>query len=244
MEDDIRDPLLSSDKDDFQINPDIDKEISQKMRNGFIAKVFGIIFYQICITAIIVLLGLFSNSFKSILLKSTALYIIFSIATIVLVLLPLCIRDAFTRVPLNYIILTLFTISYSYLIAVLTCLYTPQSVLTTLFLTLVIVGSLVLYAMKTKEDFSTMGGMLCVFLVLLILSSLILILIPIPFLYLIYNILGLILFSFYLIFDVQLLVGDRKNKFTEDDYILAAMNIYLDIVYIFVKLLQMFGDRN
>ena len=243
-EEDIREPFLSSDKDDFQIDSDIDKQISQKMRSGFIVKVFGIIFYQICITAIVISLGLFNNSFTNILLKSSALYITCFISTFVLVLLPLCVPGAFNKVPLNYIILTLFTLSYSYLLAVLTCLYKPQSVLTTLFLTLVVVGALILYAMKTKEDFSTCGGMLCVFLILLILSSLILIFIPVPFLYLIYNILGLVLFSFYLIFDVQLLMGDRKVKFTEDDYILAAMSIYLDIVYIFVKLLQLFGDHN
>ena len=244
MEDDLREPFLSDDKDDFQIDSDIDKEIKQKMRNGFITKTFGIIFYQICLTTIIVLFGLFNNTFKNILLTSTFLYITSFITAIVLVLLPLCAPDIYKRVPLNYIILTFFTISYSYLIAVFTCLYTPQSVLTTLFLALVIVGSLILYTMKAKEDFTTMGGILCVFLALLILSSLILILIPVPFLYLIYNILGLVLFSFYLIFDVQLLVGDKKMKLTEDDYILAAINIYLDVVYIFVKLLQMCGDNN
>ena len=38
------------------------------------------------------------------------------------------------------------------------------------------------------------------------------------------------IFCIYLIYDVQLVIGDRGRKFSEDDYILAAVNIYLDIV--------------
>jgi FtsH-binding integral membrane protein len=52
------------------------------------------------------------------------------------------------------------------------------------------------------------------------------------------------IFSLYLIYDVQLVAGDKQKKFSEDDYILAALNIYLDIIGIFIQLLQFFGTRN
>ena len=187
--------------------------------------------------------GLFNSTFKHLLLTTTSLYIICIIGTFVLILLPLCFKDIFSRVPTNYIVLTLFTFCFSYIIAVYTCLFRPRSVLVVLILTILIVGVLIIYAISTKKDFTFMGGMLCVSLILLIFSSLILIFFPIPFLQLLYDIIGLIIFSLYLIFDVQLLVGDRGNKFSEDEYILAAMNIYLDIINIFIKLLSIFGER-
>lgn len=240
MIDDVNQPLLDYEKN---LDEDIDKSINQKIRNGFICKVFGIILYQLIITTIVVLFGLFNETFKYLLLKSTALYLICLIASFVLILLPLCYRNVYSSVPQNYIVLTLFTLCFSYLIAAITCVYSPQNVLAVLFLTILIVGALIIYALKTKEDFTVMGGMLCVFLILLIASSLILILIPIPFLYLLYDIAGLIIFSFYIVFDVQLLVGDSSNKFSEDDYILAAMNIYLDVINIFIKLLSLVNRR-
>ena len=35
-----------------------------------------------------------------------------------------------------------------------------------------------------------------------------------------------------------------KKKFSEDDYILAAINIYLDIIAIFIRLLEIIGSKN
>ena len=55
---------------------------------------------------------------------------------------------------------------------------------------------------------------------------------------------GLIIFCIYLIYDVQLLIGNSEKKFSEDDYILAAINIYLDIIAIFIRLLEIIGSKN
>lgn len=242
MIDDAEQPLLDNEKN-IDVDEDLDKEINRKIRNGFISKVLGIIFYQLIITTIVISLALFNNNFKHLLLTSTFLYVISIIATFVIVLLPICYKDVFRSVPTNYILLTIFTLCLSYIVAIFTCQFTPRSVLVILGLTIIIVGGLTIYALTTKNDFTFLGGMLCVCLLTLIFSGLILIFFPIPFLYLLYDIGGLIIFSIYLIFDIQLLVGDRGIKFSEDEYMLAAMNIYLDIINIFIKLLSIFGKR-
>ncbi len=36
---------------------------------------------------------------------------------------------------------------------------------------------------------------------------------------------------------------NKKFKYSEDDYIIAAINIYLDIILIFLKILELFGDK-
>jgi FtsH-binding integral membrane protein len=112
-----------------------------------------------------------------------------------------------------------------------------------LFLTFVTVVTLTIYAWKTKKDFTIAGGTLLVTLVLLIFSSLIFLIIPIPFFNLITLYISLVLFSVYLIYDTQLICGKGRIKFSEDDYILAAINIYLDIVILFVKILSIFGEK-
>ena len=139
--------------------------------------------------------------------------------------------------------MTIFTLSYSWIIAAFTCLYTFSSVMTALFLTFVTVVTLTIYAWKTKEDYSVSGGTLIVSLVLLIFSSLIFALIGPPFFNMIITYLSLILFSVYLIYDTQLVVGKKKNFISTDDYIVGALKIYIDIVTLFIKILLLFGKK-
>lgn len=50
-----------------------------------------------------------------------------------------------------------------------------------------------------------------------------------------------VLFTFFLIYDIQKLMGNRRRAYSPDDYIIASLNIYLDIVQIFLNLLQIIG---
>ncbi|OBS79470.1 hypothetical protein A6R68_18075 [Neotoma lepida] len=45
----------------------------------------------------------------------------------------------------------------------------------------------------------------------------------------------------FLAFDTQLLMGNRRHSLSPEEYIFGALNIYLDIIYIFTFLLQLFG---
>jgi FtsH-binding integral membrane protein len=56
------------------------------------------------------------------------------------------------------------------------------------------------------------------------------------------NIAGVFLFSFYIIYDTQLTIGNKSNKLSEDDYILAVMMLYLDIINLFIYILSFFGN--
>jgi FtsH-binding integral membrane protein len=55
-------------------------------------------------------------------------------------------------------------------------------------------------------------------------------------------------FGFYLIYDTQLIVGGKRYELDYDDYIIGALMIYIDIIALFVELLQIllsiFGNNN
>ena len=239
--DDINEPFLHY-KDDEANDIDDDK-IRQSIRNGFISKVYGILAYQIVITALVVYFAFISSSFQELLLKSTSMYYLCIFVSFFCILLPLCSPNIYQKVPANYIILTIFTLSYGWLIAAVCCLYTFRSVMVAIFLTFVTVFSLSIYALRTQKDFTVCGGTLFTCLVLLIFSTLISIFLPIPLSNLLFTYISLVLFSIYLIYDTQLLIGKGERKFSEDDYILAAINIYLDIIILFLKILQIFGEK-
>lgn len=58
----------------------------------------------------------------------------------------------------------------------------------------------------------------------------------------VYASLGALLFSFYLVFDTQLMIGgNHKLAISPEEYIFAALNLYLDVVNLFLYILALVG---
>jgi len=55
--------------------------------------------------------------------------------------------------------------------------------------------------------------------------------------------LGALLFCAYIVYDTQLIVGGNKRQMDTRDYVLAAITLYLDIVNLFMKLVELSDDR-
>ena len=223
---------------------EIDKEIQQNIREGFIAKVYGILACQLLLLFLIVLLGFINSTFHELLLTSKFIYILTFILFIMCILIIIFNPSLLQKVPINYIILFIFTFSYSWWIALYTINFSPSIVLISIFLTLVTVVTLTIYAQMTKNDFSVIGGILINSFVLLFSCSLVLIFVDISLFNVIMVFFGLIIFSLYLLFDVQLVIGKGQIKYGEDDYIFAALNLYIDIIGIFVRILELVGNNN
>ena len=59
----------------------------------------------------------------------------------------------------------------------------------------------------------------------------------------VYSSLGALLFSFYLVFDVQLMIGgNHKYSISPEEYVFAALNIYLDVINLFTYILSIIGS--
>ncbi|KAG8508417.1 Protein lifeguard 2, partial [Galemys pyrenaicus] len=102
---------------------------------------------------------------------------------------------------------------------------------------------LTLFALQTKWDFTLLNGALFVLLCVLIIYGILLLFIQSYWLHLIYAGLGTVLFSLYLVMDIQLMVGGRHHHsdLNPEEYIFAALNIYLDIINLFLFILQLIG---
>ena len=53
--------------------------------------------------------------------------------------------------------------------------------------------------------------------------------------------LGILVYSLYIVIDTQLIIGQLGLRYNIDDYCLAALNLYIDIIYLFLKILQLIG---
>lgn len=101
---------------------------------------------------------------------------------------------------------------------------------------------LTIFALQTKYDFTVMGGILFVSLILLIVFSFIAIFIPGKITTLIFSSIGALLFSFYLVYDTQMMMGGtHKYSISPEEYIFAALALFLDIINIFIYILSIIG---
>ena len=55
--------------------------------------------------------------------------------------------------------------------------------------------------------------------------------------------LAVICYGIFLVYDTQLIIGTKRHKIGYDDYILGTVSLYIDIVGLFVYLLQIIGKK-
>ncbi|CBZ54954.1 Os03g0795800 protein, related [Neospora caninum Liverpool] len=219
---------------------EIDERIfTKEIRQGFIRKVYTIIALQLITTAAVTALFLFVDPVRAWFLTHGQPVIIAAGVVLLVTSIPLvCCEGASRRFPFNYLLLCVFTLAESVLVAAVTAHYSEKTVLIAVAGTAVITVGLSLFACQVKYDFTSWVGVLFIFALNLMIFGLFCIFLP-KWAQVLYSSLALLLFSIYLVVDTQLIVGRGKLRLSEDDYIVAALMIYVDIITIFLHLLRL-----
>ena len=157
----------------------------------------------------------------------------------------MCCPSISRKSPINYIILSLLTLCISYLVSYITIFYTIESVFLAFGMTFFITFTLSIYACQTKYDYTDKGGYLLSVLIGIIIFSFLNIFLNSNILQSFISAISAILFSCYIVYDTQLIVGgNHKYQIEKDEYVFAAITLYLDIINLFISLLQLFGKKN
>ena len=227
-----------------------ERNYSEMARMGFIRKVYGILAAQLVLTFGLVCL-VFIPSFMDFLKNnvSTALIIFYvAMALSFVTLIPLaCFKSLSRTVPINYILLFIFTLCEAYMV-MLCCASVAeenmQIVFSAMALTAAVTVALTIYAFTTKTDFTWCGGILFSCVCILIVTGLLGCCFGFGKFYkILYSAAGVFVYSIYLIYDTQLISGKFGEAFEIDDYVLAAVNVYLDIINLFLYILSLFGNK-
>ena len=141
------------------------------------------------------------------------------------------------RVPHNYILLTIFTLAQAYSGAQLASSFTVATVVQCMFLTAVMLSTIAVYALLTKTDFTTKWAVIHSYGVSL-LTYMALSLFWELRMSVFFSLIGIMLASVYLIFDIQLICLGKHSSIKPDDYILGAITLYLDVLLVFTALLK------
>ncbi|XP_037946528.1 protein lifeguard 1-like isoform X3 [Teleopsis dalmanni] len=214
----------------------------QSIRKGFIRKVYMILMGQLLVTFGFVALFVFHKPTQQFVQRNPALFWVALAVLLVTMIAMACCEGVRRKTPMNFIFLTLFTLAESFLLGVSASRYESQEVLMAVGITAAVCLALTLFAMQTKYDFTMCGGVLLVAMVVFLIFGIVAIFVPGKIMTLVYASCGALLFSIYLVYDTQLMMGgEHKYSISPEEYIFAALNLYLDIVNIFMYILTIIG---
>ncbi|PKA54854.1 BI1-like protein [Apostasia shenzhenica] len=229
-----------------RISKDVDLEAGElypglsagenELRWGFVRKVYGILAAQIVLTTAVSAATVFYVPINNLLSGSPGL-------AFVLAFLPLLLMCPLYQYqqkhPLNFVLLGLFTVSLSLSVGVACANTKGRIVLEALVLTSGVILSLTGYtfwASKKGKDFSYLGPILFAGLTILLLTSFIQILFPLGSTSVaVFGGLGALVFSAFLVYDTDNLI----KRYTYDEYIWASVVLYLDILNLFLSILNL-----
>lgn len=211
---------------------------SKKDRNKFILKTF-IYFGTLLLSNLISII-----TFKTITFKNYELFEFFYIINIICLMycsiIPICYTNVYISSPSKYIHYLLFLESSSYLLGAISYKYNDKLLLTSSSVTGLTVAGLFCYTYITETDFTRyidyfLGFFMCILftglLNIFFNNSLINIFIIGSF---------CLLFTFFIMIDLQMITAKKHimYSYSTNDYIFAAISLYLDVINMFLYLLQ------
>lgn len=219
---------------------------------GFVRKVYSILCVQLLITTVIAV-PVMQIPQEWILRNLPVFYAVMALQ-IVCMCAMVCCAETLRHYPQNYGFLFVFTATEGVLIGMICSGYTGPSVAMAAGTTVLIFAMLTAYAWKTENDFTGMGPYMVAALLCLLSMSLIFGLMSlfisdpavVNAMNFAYCGCGALIFSMYIVFDTQKMIGEwggHKRQFDVDDYCWAALNLYLDVINLFLYILRMMGDK-
>jgi FtsH-binding integral membrane protein len=203
-------------------------------RKTFVQKMYAIVLGELLLSTLFTIITVNSTSIDTWMGTypeiALSMFILICIVTFLIFCIPFIVRME----PTNYLILGVFTIAQMYIIAYICSVMTTSIVLVTVFMVDFFIAGLTVYVFTMKTDFSTLIGSAW----MLGFSSL-------PFLsYIIfdqtyiYEMLACwvctFLIGFYFVYDSSQIVNRRQYELSDEDFILGALHIYIDVIFIFI----------
>lgn len=221
-------------------------QLSTEVSNNFVRKVILNMIGGIFITTLVPIYVFFFN--QELLYTLASYFKIIGIAELALVF--------FLSLGINKISSTtarllffLYSLMNGVLFSSLAFIFYPESILYTLAVTLVMFIVIAIYGYTTKEDLTKYSKFLMTGLITIIIISLFNFFFNLPTLYWIGTILGVVVFSGLIAYDINRIkyiayeMADGDEEVIEKMGIIGALNLYLDFINLFLYLLRIFGKK-
>ncbi|TRZ18989.1 hypothetical protein HGM15179_008121 [Zosterops borbonicus] len=200
----------SSIEDDFNYGSNV-ASASVHIRMAFLRKVYSILSVQVLLTTVTSAVFLYSAGVQAFVHERPALLLISGFGSLAVIVALTLYRH---QHPVNLYLLFGFTLLEALTVAITVTFYDVSVVLQAFILTTAVFLGLTAYTLQSKRDFSKFGAGETIELV--------------------FAAAGALLFCGFIIYDTHLLM----HKLSPEEYILASINLYLDIINLFLHLLR------
>ncbi|KAM6934018.1 protein lifeguard 3 [Xenentodon cancila] len=218
---------------------------STSIRHTFIRKVYLILTMQLAVTVSVVTVFTFVDPVRRFVIRYPGIYWASFVVYFVVYCILICCKESRRRFPCNLVLLGVFTIALSYMSGTISSYYETKAVFFAMGITAVVCVAVTIFCFQTKVDFTSCGGFLCISAVLLmiigIVTAIVLSFQYVPWLHMLYAAIGAIIYTLFLVYNTQLLIGNRELSISPEEYIYGALSLYVDIVHIFLFILQVSG---
>ena len=225
------------------MNEELNGMNTQKQKNKFIIKTFLTFLVSITTTFISTICFNTIPEFKDYANSENGkITTIISTAILFTTTIPVlcCCPKMYMKKYTGVILYSLFSLSSAYLFGIMTIYIKTFILLFSILITFCNVITLTLYALTTKSDFTENSHYFMIGLISLIVFVGLNLYIQSKTFEITIALMGSVLFSCFIIYDIQLIIGNKHISFNfkKNDYILAAMSLYLDTINFFVYMLK------
>ncbi|KAL3984836.1 Inhibitor of apoptosis-promoting Bax1 family protein [Acanthocheilonema viteae] len=221
-------------KSDFGFN-------SASVRAAFVRKVFILVGIMLTVVTLMTAIPFVHQETMTFVRSTPSLYFGSYVIFMVIYFTLMCCEGVRRSFPGNLIALSILTLAIGYMTMIFCSYHRITSVLLCLTITVVCSAGIIIFSSQTKYDLTSMYGILFIVSLVLLVFSIVAVIAVFAFhvrwLYTVYAGLSALFFMVYLAVDVQTIMGGRKYEISPEDYIFAAIQVFVDIVYIFWMLL-------
>eukprot|EP00915_Cephaloidophora_sp_WS-2016_P000119 GHVH01000200.1.p1 GENE.GHVH01000200.1~~GHVH01000200.1.p1 ORF type:complete len:292 (-),score=24.32 GHVH01000200.1:57-932(-) len=215
------------------------------IRHNFLKKVFGLLTLCLLDAFGLCLAGNMIEGFRSWLLVNSWFPLVAAILMFVVSLVIICGPGVAEKVPLNFVLLFVYATATGCTFAGIGAVYDLDILVMAVGTTCAISLSCMLFACQVKYDFTKWYPYLMVGLLAMFTMSIVGLFLRVAWFQIVIGVFGTILFSCMLVMDTQMIVGGKRTRqYTIDQYILAVMTLFSDIINIFLYVLRIFSSMD
>nr|BAN65004.1 conserved hypothetical protein [Babesia bovis] len=174
-------------------------------------------------------------------------YLIGIIALVIFLVVSIvisCKRSLAHNKTVAFSLLALMTTCMALYLTCFACKFAPFEITVAAGITAGLTLAVALFAFQTKFDFTGYILYLLIISIALLFSGIIIAIFPSKAGRIAYSSMAALLVCIYLVIDIQMAIGGKQYEWTIDDYVIAAVAIYSDIVSLFLHILSIAGNSN
>ena len=233
--------ILPVPQDTFEINNEEEEEEKKRIKLifklGFMKKVLGIYCLQFAIGLAWTLTCL-NNTVLELILREWIIIVITSGLTLILAIFIICAKRIVRKVPINYIILILYTCCISYIFGIFVGVYDFRVVIAFISMIISSTITLVLYVHRLDKEMEYFEGGLWLFTSLVIMFCGFGLGFNFMWLKMLASFGAALVYSGFLFHFTKSLMNKFEVEFSMDDYIVACLLLHLSVIKIIMKIIQ------